>query len=94
MVKSKTFLWHTKQEGKATRRHTFAGLLENGTLRVAVATCNPHEDFTRSRGREIAIGRLNKGKDIYSTQIADTLNTKEFMQIIEQQVYPRLNTIA
>ncbi len=79
---AKTFLWHSMPIGG--KRHTFAATLsDDSVLRMSGCTCNPKEQFERKRGREIALGRLNKGKTIFIGAVKEDFRTTDFVQLAQ-----------
>jgi hypothetical protein len=51
-----TYYYHTKQNNNG-RRATFAGVVENGTIKIGLAVCSNKDQFQKRIGRNISGNR-------------------------------------
>lgn len=58
----KTYYYHSPSlEGE--RRHTVAGVLENGKMSIGVASCSKDDAFIKAKGRQLALERAVKAEN-------------------------------
>jgi hypothetical protein len=74
-----------KQPLSNGKRYTFAGVQDASTLKIAHSSCSKRDSFEKARGRQIALGRLQKGKSI-EVHVTHEITTKEFMDITSKLV--------
>jgi hypothetical protein len=56
-------------------------VMDNGDIHFGVSYCSPKDDFVKSRGREIAIGRLMKGGDYHYRTHFTGHSSEDFIRI-------------
>lgn len=56
---------------------------KTGEFEIAVSCCSHRDQFIRSRGREIALGRLKKGL-LYSAVEAKDITGKDFVEMAKR----------
>ena len=52
---------------KGQKRTTVSGVLSNGILRIGISTCSLKDQFIKSKGREIALGRALENPEVICT---------------------------
>lgn len=79
------FRFYSKSGGP---RATLVGTHVNGVLKIAAARCSEKDNFSKSKGVEIASSRLNRNHTIYEEEMAEC-SAKDFVlraHILEQPV--------
>ena len=74
-------------------RVTIAGKKENGVLELSAARCSSKDNFSRSIGRNIALGRLNKGKVFKTIENFDG-NNSDFIDIAQREANEIIQTAS
>ena len=76
------YTFHSKPiNTNRNERVTFVGDFQNGILNIAAARCSKKDQFSRKKGTQIATGRLNKHRLVYSTPLKECSNN-DFLNVV------------
>lgn len=65
------------------RRQAYAGIIDNNTLRIGMAECSERDQFTKQKGRNIAIGRAKSQKARVVELNKNQLPVKQFIELVK-----------
>ena len=85
------FRFYSKNENNRNERITLVGEHVEGVLKIAAARCSKRDQFQRSKGAKIALGRLAKNKLAYAIPMVTCTGT-DFVSVAQTLIEPILQS--